>query len=541
MSDSPERGADRVARQVGVVAAPPRIRHRHPKLLIVSRVFVALAAIFALILTGSMWNYVRNTDANLTVVEALDWGSIDVRSPEEQVGDETFLVVGVDNRAGINAEIGGTGWQHEGARSDTIMLVNLPADRHRVVVVSFPRDLNITRPACDRWDNDTATYTNERVPSEPNRKLNDAYYTGGPKCLIRAVQRISGLNINRFVGIDFNGFQHMVDTLGGVEVCVTQPMFDDELGLIIPEAGRQTINGATALDYVRARRVPAEGTNDYGRINRQQVLLSSLLREALSNKTLFDPNRLNRFIDAFTTHTFVENVDTQSLLMLARSMQGVDAGQVTFLTIPTAGPNEVMNEIPREADIDAIFDAIIYEWPLPGEERSASNGDQSDDASESQSDSGPVDDAPPTSAPSRSEIGEFESVTPSSVNVQVSNGSNTIGVASTTASALAGYGFQIYSVGDHSRVVNQTIIRYSPGNEADAATLASSFPDAKMQRTRGLGSIVEIILGTDFDATVIEPATIGTALPVSPDGTVVPRRDLPADLAVTNAGDLSCT
>ncbi|WP_278313536.1 LCP family protein [Lolliginicoccus levis] len=535
MSDSPSSGTPRAAGQVGVVMPPSPVAHRHPRILIAARVMIALVSLSALVLTGTVWNYIRSTNNNLTVIEALDMGSDDVRGMDDQAGDETFLVVGVDSRAGINAQIGGTGWMHEGARSDTIMLVTIPADRRRVVAVSFPRDLNITRPRCQRFDNDSATYSENYVPPEPNVKLNDAYYTGGPKCLIKAVQQISGMNINRFVGIDFAGFQDMVDTIGGVEVCATQPMWDDELGLIIPEAGRQVINGPTALDYVRARHVPSEGTNDYGRMHRQQVLLSSLLREVLSSRVLLDPTKLNSFIDAFVSHTFVENVDAESLLMLARSMQGVDAGQVTFLTIPTAGPNEQMNEIPRDRDIDAIFDAIIYDWPLPGEEiPAASSDDNTNDAPP-----GSSSDSPP--AAGQAEPRDAEAVDPSQVSVQVSNGSRTLGIAGSAASALAGHGFQIYSVGDHPRVLNQTVIRYAEGNEAEAATIASSFPSAVLQERRGLGSIVEIILGTDSDASVAAPASPGTKVSIMEDGSVVQHVPLPEDLSVTNAGDLSCT
>lgn len=546
MSESDETGAEpRAARSralpqfVGVATSPPPVRTKPRKALIFARICVTLISLAALVLTGTVWTYVRSTDSSLNIVDALDINSGDVRSPDDQTGDETFLVVGVDNRAGENAAIGGTGWQHEGSRSDTIMLVNIPEDRHRVVIVSFPRDLNITRPECARWDNDSATYSDEIVPEEDNVKLNSAYYEGGPKCLIRAIQKISGMNITRFVGIDFVGFEAMVDTLGGVEVCTTEPMYDEELGWILDKPGTQTVSGNTALDYVRARRVPTEGTNDYGRIKRQQLLLSSVLREALSSKVLLDPGKLNSFIEAFTTHTFVENIDTQSLLTLARSMQGVEAGQVTFLTIPTAGPNEFMNEIPRDDDIEAIFDAIIYDWPLPGESGQDGNGG---DSAEEAAGSTPASNGP-ASRPSgpTAPTGEHEAVYPSLVSVRVSNAATTYGLASNTASILANFGFQIYSVGDHPRVVDQTVIRYSRGNEEAAATLASSFPDAVMRPVSGLGNIIELVLGTDFDGDVATPASAGSELSVSDRGTVAPQRELPEDLSVTNAADAACS
>ena len=119
------------------------------------------------------------------------------------------------------------------------MLVNIPANRKRVVAVSFPRDLGITPMNCQAWDPETGKYgpvydrntgewsDNERLTTS---KLNSAYALGGPKCLVKVIQKISGLAINRFMAVDFAGFSAMVDALGGVEVCSTTPLEDAELG-----------------------------------------------------------------------------------------------------------------------------------------------------------------------------------------------------------------------------------------------------------------------------------------------------------------------
>ena len=108
-------------------------------------------------------------------------------------------------------------------------------------------------------------------------KLNSAYAFGGPKCLVKVIQKLSGLSVNRFMAVDFAGFAKMVDALGGVEVCSTTPLEDYELGTVLANAGRQTLDGHTALQYVRARQVTTETNGDYGRIKRQQLFLSSLL------------------------------------------------------------------------------------------------------------------------------------------------------------------------------------------------------------------------------------------------------------------------
>ena len=93
----------------------------------------------------------------LNRVSALDLDSRDIVDPNAQYGDENFLIVGVDSRFGENSDMGaGDTEDAGGTRSDTVMLVNIPANRKRVVAVSFPRDLAITPMQCEAWNPETA-------------------------------------------------------------------------------------------------------------------------------------------------------------------------------------------------------------------------------------------------------------------------------------------------------------------------------------------------------------------------------------------------
>ncbi|MFF3574765.1 LCP family protein [Nocardia jiangxiensis] len=498
---------------------------RGRRLRIAGRTITALAAVASLVLTGAGWNYLRATDKGFAKVQALDVGSHDIVDPVGQLGDENFLIAGTDSRAGADSTLGaGTTTDVEGARSDTVMLVNIPASRKRVVVVSFPRDLDVTRPVCAGWDNDRAKYTDTDYPSAMGDKLNGVYALGGPKCLIKVIQKLSGLKINHFVGLDFAGFESMVDTVGGVQVCTATPIVDGELGTVLANPGRQLINGVTALDYVRARHVVGEERSDYDRIHRQQLFMSSLLRSALSNRVLFDPVKLNGFIAAFTAHAFMDNVDTKDLLMLGRSLQKVAAGAITFLTVPTAGTTSYGNEIPRESDIKAIFHAIIDDEPLPGEQHTA--------------DSAPTSAAPAPPQPT--------AVDPTTVSVQVSNASGVSGAASSTATKLAAPGFQIYSVDTYpAGMLSSTLVRYSSGHRDEAATVAAALPGAKLQVTSDLGSIVQVALGKNFTGVVRNPPTFGTPLPTiasaPPDSAGQANSvTLPSDLEHVNAADDNC-
>ncbi|WP_460699390.1 LCP family protein [Nocardia thraciensis] len=501
-------------------------RRRQRRLRLVARASTAFAAVLALVMTGVGWNYLRATDNGFTQVSALDEKSDDIVDPGGQLGDENFLIVGTDTRAGVDGNVGaGTTEDAEGSRADTVMLVHIPENRQRVVAVSFPRDLDVTRPACEGWDNEKAKGTGVQFPAANGDKLNATYALGGPQCLTKVIQKLVGLRIGHFVGIDFNGFSSMVDTIGGVEVCTRKPLVDDELGTILPNAGKQVLNGPTALDYVRARHVYGEERSDYDRIHRQQLFLSSLLRGALSSKVLFDVGKLNGFINAFSSSAFMDGVGTKDLLMLGRSLQKVDAGAITFLTVPTAGTTSYGNEIPRESDIKELFQAVIDDQPLPGEKKAPE----------------PSKAAAPAPAPK-----QLTAADPSTMSVQVSNGSGSSGLANTTATKLSNQGFQIYSTGNYAGgTIPTTRVRYSSGHESEAATVASAIPGATMEAASGLGSIVEVALGSDFAGTVKAPTPFGNPLPEIPTASSTGASGetpttLPSDLEHVNAADDTC-
>ena len=321
------------------------------------------------------WQWSTSKNNRLNTVSALDPDSRDIVDPAGQYGDEDFLIVGMDSRAGANANMGaGDTDDADGTRSDTVMLVNIPANRKRVVVVSFPRDLAITPMQCEAWNPETGKYgplydqkTGKFGPRMvyTETKLNSTFSFGGPKCLVKEIQKLSGLSINRFLAIDFVGFARMVEALGGVEVCSTTPLQDYELGTVLEHSGRQVINGTTALNYVRARQVTTENNGDYGRIKRQQLFLSSLLRSLISEDTLLNLNKLNNVVNMFIGNSYVDNVKTKDLVQLGQSLQGMAAGHITFVTAPTGVTDQNGDEPPRTADMKALFAAIINDDPLP--------------------------------------------------------------------------------------------------------------------------------------------------------------------------------
>lgn len=525
-------------------------RSRRP--IYLGRSIAAVVAVCSLTVTGGAWQLNNVKNNRLNHVEALDPNSRDIRDPNAQYGDENFLIIGVDTRAGANSAMGaGDTSDAEGTRSDTMMLVNIPANRKRVAVVSFPRDLAIQPTLCEVWNEDTKSYGPDKAYTET--KLNSAFAFGGPKCLVKVIQKMSGLNINRFLGVDFAGFSKMVDALGGVEVCTPTPIEDYELGTVLQNAGRQTIDGHTALQYVRARQVTTEYNGDYGRIKRQQLFLSSLLRSMISHNTFFSLSKLNNVVNTFIDDSYVDNIRTKDLVDLGQSLQDVKAGRITFLTVPTDGTDSEGNETPRTTDIRKIFDAIINDDPLPGEllpdgTRVPMPGTTTQDTTLAASEHGAASElgetstAPTTPAATPTEQVDLVTTEPSEINVHVSNSTGHTGLAASAASQLSNYGFGITTTDDYPSALPTTTVFFSPGHEQQAATVAASFGGAKLQRITGAQTTVRVVLGSDYASTanLQAPPAAGSTVPLQLSSGAMAPTELPMDLTVVNAGDTSC-
>jgi LCP family protein required for cell wall assembly len=332
------------------------------------RIAAAVVAGLVFLGIGGAWGAQTYFDAKFTQISALDENSSDIQDADAQANDENFLMVGSDTRDGASDEEGvGTADSTPGARSDTVMVAHIPADRKRVVVTSFPRDLEIARPACQRWDPAQNKTTDQVSPEQKIAKLNTAYAVGGPPCVTKVIQQITGLRINHFVGIDFNGFKEMVDAVHGVTIHTDIPIDDEILGKVLLQTGDVTISGDQALNFVRARHVKADPTkSDYGRIKRQQEFIGALLKKVMSSDVVLDPGKLSDFITAFAKATFGDNLGVKQMMTLAQSMKGLDPSKITFLTVPTTGlSNNRGNEVLVRSKTKALFDALRNNSPLP--------------------------------------------------------------------------------------------------------------------------------------------------------------------------------
>src|SRR5699024_9766213 len=228
-------------------------------------------------------------------------------------GDLNILVIGSDPREGLGTTEYGVDTAEGGARSDTNLLLHISADRESASVISIPRD-SMTKAPTD-CDDPESTVANGEV-----RRWNDNFNRGGPACVVKTLEGLTGSYVDHVAVVDVSGFQSMVDGLGGVDVCLPKAVEDEDAQLDLP-AGTQRLDGKEALGYVRMPKSLGDGS-DLERIERQQAFMSSMAQEATRTSLLLRPDRLYSFLDAATeSMTADEDLGLRRLRSIPRSVQ----------------------------------------------------------------------------------------------------------------------------------------------------------------------------------------------------------------------------
>lgn len=245
-----------------------------------------------------------------------------------------ILLVGSDSRAGLDEEQLERAATHAngGQRADTIMVAHVSPARRQIMLLSIPRDLRV-----EDADGDA-----DRI---------NAAYGGGPGQLVAAVQRLTGLRIHHFVGIDFGGFMEVVDQLGGVELCnhTGERLRDRDAGLDMPP-GCHRLDGPRALAFVRARKIDS----DFGRMARQQQFISAVLDRVTGGTGLLDLPRLARIARTAARHVDTDaGLSARTALDLARRLGSVSSRDVDARIYPSQGR------------APACSGCAAYVYPLP--------------------------------------------------------------------------------------------------------------------------------------------------------------------------------
>ena len=338
--------------------AAPKRKAAVAKKRTVGRVVLISALVLALVTGLGVVYLIRHLNGNI------ETGSLEVLGegrPEkvyEGNGEPlNILVMGDDSRSGEGNAID----QESGGGSDTTILVHLSADRSRAYAVSIPRDSIVDRPACNDGDSPAAT----------DVMWNAAFSVGKEFCTAGQFEQTTGIRLDHYVVIDFNGFGDMVDAVGGVPVCVPADIVDKEHAIFVPEGDPSLLSGDQALDYVRARYVgKLIEQNDISRIRRQQEFIGALVREVKSAGTLTRLDRVVNFLDAATRslRTDEELGSVTRLGKIALQLQSIGLDKVKFVTLPTdyfPSDSEFRGKVFWKPEADTIWQLLNKDSELP--------------------------------------------------------------------------------------------------------------------------------------------------------------------------------
>ncbi|MFD7630551.1 LCP family protein [Streptomyces sp. NPDC059851] len=380
------------------------------------------------------------------------------------------LVVGVDSRTGLSKaekdrlHVGGAGCNC----TDVMMLVHLSQDTRRASIVSIPRD----------------SYVEYADGSGVFGKINGAYARGRGPLTVKTVEKVTGLHVDHYLETGFTGFEQAVNRLGGAALCTDKALKDENSGLDLTP-GMHHADGNGALRYVRARHVERPG--DLGRVRRQQRAVSDLLTRLTVEGALADPLAAADTARALLTSVRTDTgTDLADLVRLGTALGRLRPERTEFVTVPIKTfdhrvPGVGSTLLWHAERSRALWEALAADRPVTGDRR--------------------IQPVPDTPAPTN----------PAGIKVRVDD-------AAVAAALLAG-GFVVTdtsALAPKARPAGPPMIRYAPGRESDAATVAAALPGARRQVVPGHDAYLDVAVGAravtvkqvTYDRNVAEGAPV---------------------------------
>ena len=432
------------------------------------------------------------------------------RPPSYSTNSLNILVYGNDNRAGLTPHqqyILRTG-HDKSNNTDTIMIVHISPGRHRVTVMSIPRDTMVPIYQCDSGPG----YAGQQANLNSAVQVNSLLQIGGPTCLWKTIEQQTGIRIDHFIGIGMLGFVKVVNDLGGVNVCVPFNVNDPVSGLNLP-SGRHHINGIQALAFWRTREAIGTGS-DLQRIERDQFMSAQVVKGVLNSGLLSNPIRLVSVItDAAASMTTDSGMTVSDLVRIGESFRNLSGKNVQFITVPnvpwTQNANRIQFEQPQASE---VFSAIAHDVTVPKISGRA----------------------PSSGAPSPGGA-QVLTTSPSKVKVVVLNGSGVSRLATEAATGLTSRGFDVTGTGDaKSFAYTKSVIEYSSAADmAEVNTLKKELTNVTDLQVASLSpGTVDLILGSDFTGLV--PVTAVSTM--TPQASATPTSQTPSVSASSGTG-----
>ncbi|MGY1607358.1 LCP family glycopolymer transferase [Geodermatophilus sp. SYSU D00700] len=477
LDGSPVSGAGSTRRSPA--PRPPRSPFRRRLV----RVGLVLAVVLGLALTYHLGLYTY-VDRSVARVAALAPEGPEVIAPQLQEGSTTYLVVGTG--------LPGT----DGPASVTTLLVHVSAEEDRAVLVSVPPTALVDTPGCR---------TDDGAVREPvSEAFAASLLDGGPACMVRAVQQVSGLRVDHYLAVDLARLPGLVDAVGGVDVCLPTGDPADAASAASLPAGTSRLTGDLATRYLTPGDAAADATGTAA-AERTQRLLSAMLRTAVTAGTLANTVELTRVLTgAADALTVDEQTTLGDLRTLATALGDLEGDAVQRVALPVAQVGHVPAGSERSyvlldgTGVRSLFDSVIEDSRVP--EELAAPGVAVETAAAPEPTPEPAPAAGPSPAPAPAPQGP--TVAPAAVTVDVLNGTATRGLASTVADQLRQQGFTVGTVGNETGGVDGTVVRHGPGALEQARTVAAAVPGAVLQESAAAGDAVQLVVGPGYDGVV---------------------------------------
>ena len=324
-----ESGLEALGRRIDAsspMAAPKRGRRRHSrwsrwstrrKILTVVGSFLALV----LVLAGALYGYLNYV-----------YGKIQKTHVASEVAASgpafNMLVIGSDSRAGTSSSAFGSASVVTGQRSDVVMIWHVDPGAHQISIISIPRDTLVQM-------------VGSNVSQYGRMNRINASYDSGPNLLVQTIENNFGIPINHVLQVNFNGFMGAVNALGGVYLNFPYPAKDAYSGLNITSPGCQLLNGTAALSVARSRHYEyfangqwqGDGSSDFGRIQRQDAFIKSLIDAAKSKR---NPLTINAFLSEIPKGVVIDDqMSLNEMIGLGIDFHGFNPNALTTFTMPT--------------------------------------------------------------------------------------------------------------------------------------------------------------------------------------------------------------
>jgi LCP family protein required for cell wall assembly len=454
-----------------------------------------IVAVLILVVSGFSYQTVRGV---------LGIGSSNAIASGPSTGAQNILLMGIESRRYWNGAIlppsilaklhagsaqavaNGVG----GNDTNTLILIHVFPDGKRAVGFSIPRDdwvhfadtLGPQQQGKVDQAYGVSMYYREEQLSQQNPGINTNTLgtegnEAGQAAAVATVEKLTGVHIDHFAAVNLYGFYEIAQVLGGVEVCLKNPVSDVNSGAHFP-AGYQHLDAAQALAFVRQRDGLPNG--DLDRTHRQQAFLDSVIHQLRTDGVLSDLTKIQALINVAQQYVITDR--GWNLLDFASEARNLTNANLVFHTLPIAGyatiDGQDANEV-NPAYIRNIVHATFY--PKPSTTRTKSS----------------------------------TSVDDHGTTVDVLNGGQTAGLAHDVSAALVRAGYRGGQIGNTSYRA-KTVVLYGSGAQPEATRIAGLFGVVAAAGAAVSAGHVQILLGADATVPTVPSVSLASPSPVIP-------------------------